>query len=62
MNISKDLLLSTLAIDSYKRGYGAEVSGLSDAKNVQIRSAIIDTRLEDISYLRAFSTASRINL
>jgi hypothetical protein len=55
MTISKDLFLSILSMDSYNRGYGAGITGLSDAKNTQIGNASISLRIQDID---DFSTSA----
>lgn len=48
MTISRDLFLSILALDSYNRGYGAGVSGLSEATGTQLGSAqIVDQQGEE---------------
>ncbi len=47
MTISRELFLSILAMDSYNRGYGAGVAGLSNAVGTLIGTAHIARRTED---------------
>lgn len=49
MAISKDLLISILAMDAYNRGYEAGIDGLSDQTDTQIGNAKISKRLQDVS-------------
>ncbi|MEE9314666.1 MAG: hypothetical protein V3V02_08445 [Rhizobiaceae bacterium] len=47
MTISKDLMLAILSMDSYNRGYGAGIKGLSQAKGTQIGTATINKNAEE---------------
>ncbi len=49
MPITKDLLLAILSMDSYNRGYGAGISGLSDAVDTQVGTAKVSKRLQNVS-------------
>lgn len=47
MTVSKDLLLAILSMDSYNRGYGAGVGGLSSDAGTQVGTATIGLDAED---------------
>jgi len=49
MSISDDLFLAILAMDSYNRGYGAGIAGLSDQVDTAIGTATVRKRLQDVS-------------
>ena len=53
MTMTRELFLAILSLDSYNRGYGSGVPGLSDAIGTQIGTATIAATPEDVDKARA---------
>ncbi|MEE9314946.1 MAG: hypothetical protein V3V02_09875 [Rhizobiaceae bacterium] len=49
MSSTKNLLLAILSMDSYNRGYGTGITGLTDDIDTQIGTARVTKRLKDVS-------------
>jgi hypothetical protein len=54
-SVSKDLFLAILALDSYNRGYGAGISGLSDDTNTKIGNAKVSAHSSNDTQSREFN-------